>query len=331
MFDIFKSKRILVAGGAGFIGTNLIKRLLDIGAGNIRATKHIKEPAVRNSDVEYIKCDLTIKDDCRKAVTDIDYVFMCAANTSGAAVMEKTPLAHVTPNVLMNTLLMEAAYQARAEKFLFISSNTVYPVTDHPVKEEEAMSGDLFEKYFCVGWMKLFSEIICQMYATKIKNPMKTIVVRPANIYGPYDDFEWETSHVIPALIRKVVERHDPVEVWGDGNDLKDLIYIDDFIEGILLAMEKINTFDPVNIGTGRSCSIKEALQVMLAADGYLNAKISFNSSKPTMIPKRLIDVSKAKRILGFEAAMPIEEGIARTVKWYKKSRLENNEKIGVK
>ena len=270
---------------------------------------------------------MTKREDCQKVAKDMDYVFMCAANTSGAAVMEKTPLVHVTPNVLMNTLILEAAYEAKIQKFLWFSSNSVYPVTDYPVKEEEMMKGDLFEKYFCVGWMKRFTEILCEMYATKIKNPMKIVVVRPANIYGPYDDFEWETSHVIPALIRKVVERHKLIEVWGDGNDIKDFIYIGDLIEGVLLAMEKIETFNPVNIATGKSCTVKEVLNAILAADSYQDAKIVFNSSKPTMIPKRLIDTSKAKNILGFEAKTPLVDGIKRTVEWYRKERREKDKK----
>ncbi len=320
MFKMFEDKEILVAGGAGFIGTNSMKRFLALGADNIRATVHKKEPTILHERIEYMKCDLTKKEDCQRAVKDIDYVFMAAANTSGAAVMQKTPLVHVTPNVLMNTLMLEASYEAKVEKFLYFSTNAVYPVTDYPVKEEEMMKGDLFEKYFCVGWMKRFTEILCEMYASKIKNPMKVVVVRPANIYGPYDDFEWETSHVIPALIRKVVERHKPIEVWGNGNDMKDFIYVEDLVQGVLLAMERIETFDPVNIATGIPCTIKEVLNAILIADNYQDAKIVFNSSKPTMIPKRLIDTSKAKKLLGFKAKTSLAEGIKKTVDWYKKT-----------
>ena len=166
--------------------------------------------------------------------------------------------------------------------------------------------------------MKRFTEILCQMYAEKIRKPMKTVVVRPANIFGPYDDFEWETSHVVPALIRKVVERHDPIEVWGDGSDIKDLIYIDDFVEGMLLAMERIDGFDPVNIATGRPCSIKQVLETILKVDGYTDAKIAFDTSKPTMIPKRLIDATKAEKLLGFRAKTSLEEGLEKTVRWYR-------------
>jgi len=317
---MFKDKKVLVAGGAGFVGTNLILKLLSLDV-SIRATLHKKDVVIDNGRIEYIRCDLTKREDCQRAVEGIDYVFMCAANTSGAAVMEKTPLVHVTGNVVMNTLMLEAAYEAGVQKYLFISSNTVYPVADYPVKEDEMTPGQLFEKYFCVGWMKQFSEVLCRMYAEKIKKTMNTVVVRPANIYGPNDDFEWETSHVLPALIRKVIERHDPIEVWGDGNDIKDFIYIDDFVEGILLAMEKLDTFVPVNIATGVPCSIRQALDAILQADEYISANVVFNSSKPTMIPKRLIDTTKAKQLLGFEAKTSIVEGIKKTVDWYRQTQ----------
>ncbi len=314
---MFKNSKVLVVGGAGFVGVNLINKLLELGA-EISATLHKKPAVIEDDRIKYLNCDLTIAEDCEGVVEGVEYVFMCAANTSGAAVMETRPLVHVTPNVIMNTLMLDAAYKAGVKKFLFISSNTVYPPTDYPVKEDEMFKGDLFEKYFCVGWMKRFTEILCQMYATKIKNPMKTIVVRPANIYGPYDDFDWETSHVIPALIRKVVERHQPIEVWGDGNDVKDIIFIDDFIEGMLLAMENIDTYDPINIATGRPCNIKQALDVILDVDNYRDAEISFNTSKPSMIPKRLIDISKARELLGFESKTSLKEAIMKTVNWYR-------------
>ncbi len=320
MFEMFRNSKVLIAGGAGFVGANLIKRFLELGT-KITATLHKKPAVIDDGRIEYIWCDLTKREDCQKAVKEVDYVFMCAANTSGAAVMEKTPLVHVTPNVVMNTLMLEAAYKAGVQKSLFISSNTVYPPADHPVKEDEMIPGQMFEKYFCVTWMKQFTEILCQMYAEKIKKTMKTVVVRPANIYGPHDDFEWETSHVLPALIRKVVERHDPIEVWGDGNDIKDFIYIDDFVEGVLLAMEKIQTFEPVNIATGVPCSIRHALDVILQADGYTDVNIIFDSSKPTMILKRLIDTTKAKQLLGFVAKTQLAEGIKKTVDWYRKMR----------
>jgi len=314
--NYFIDKKVLVAGGAGFVGTNLVQKLLELEA-KVRAVD-IKELQIKDERIEYFQADLTQKQNCQKAVEGVEYVFMMAANTSGAQVMEKTPLVHVTPNLIMNSLMLEDSYEAGVKKFLFHSSSTVYPVSDKPCKENDMKYGDFFSKYYFVGWMKQFSEVLCEMY-TRVKNPMKTIVVRPANIYGPYSDFELETSHVIPALIRKVIERHNPIEVWGDGNEVKDFIYVDDLVEGDLLAMEKLESFEPLNIASGRPCSVKEVLEAILKADNYQDAKIVFDSSKPTMIPKRLIDPSRAKKLLGFEAKTSFVQGIKNTVEWYKK------------
>jgi GDP-L-fucose synthase len=166
--------------------------------------------------------------------------------------------------------------------------------------------------------MKRFCEAVCEMYATKIKNPMQTIVIRPANIYGPLDNFDFETSHVLPALIRRVIERQNPIKVWGDGKDIKDFIYIDDFIEGILTAMQKTAGFDVFNIASGNQYVLSDLLETMIRIDGYDSARIIYDTSKPTMIPKRLIDPSKARTLLGFMAKTPIEEGIKNTIEWYR-------------
>jgi GDP-L-fucose synthase len=313
---VFRNARVLVAGGTGFVGVNLIRRLLALGA-RVAATLHVREPVLVDDRITYIRGDLRRQEDCAAAVQGVDYVFMCAANTSGAAVIAKTPLVHLTPNILMNISMLDAAYQAGVKKFLFISSNIVYPLTDYPVKEGD-VTNEFYEKYFIAAWMKRFTEIVCEIYATKIARPMKVCVVRPANIYGEHDDFDWETSHVIPALIRKVVERYDPIEVWGEGTDLKEFIYVGDFVEGMLIAMEKIDSFDPVNIAAGRPCTVKDALHIILKVDNYANARVVFDTSKPTMIPKRLIDISKATNELGFRPKTTLEEGLARTVAWYR-------------
>lgn len=317
-----KDKKVLVTGGTGFIGVNLIRRLLSLGA-LVRATLHIKEPVIDDERIEYVKCDLTKMEDCIKAVAEMDYVFHCAANTSGSAVIEKTPLVHVTPNVVMNAQLLEAAYFAKVKKFLWISSSTGYPPSgDRPVREDEMLNGEPDEKYFLVGWMKRYTEILCRTYSEKLKDPMVTVVLRPTNIYGEYDDFEFATSHVFAAMIRKVVERHNPIEVWGTGEDVRDIIYVDDFIDAVILAIEKINSYCPINIGLGNGYSIREILQLIMKADNYTNAKITYNMSGPTTIPIRLVDIKMAETMLGFKVKTKLEEGIIKTIKWYKENKL---------
>ena len=313
---MFSKAKILVTGGAGFVGVNLIKRLLDEGA-DIRATLHNNKAVLNDNRIEYFSGDLRLEKDCQKAVSGIDYVFMCAANTSGAKIMATTPLVHLTPNILMNMQMLQAAYAAGVKKFLFISTNTVYPLTDFPVKESD-VTNEFYESYHVVAWMKGFTEIVCDMYSNRIKESMKTVVVRPGNLYGPFDKFDWEKSKVIPAIMRRAIEKHDPFEVWGDGMDLKDFLYIDDLVDGLILAMEKLEEFEPINIASGIPVTIRDVLSEILKSADYEDADVQYDSSKPTMIPKRMIDISLAKEKLGFKPKVSLEDGIQRTVDWYR-------------
>jgi GDP-L-fucose synthase len=315
---MFNGKNILVAGGTGFVGINLINRMLSMGA-NIRATIHRKAPVVIDDRIDYVTCDLLSMEDCNKVVADMDYVFMCAANTSGAAVIAATPLVHVTPNIIMNAQVLEAAYFAKIKKFIFLSSNAAYPPSaDRYVNEDEMFDADPYDIYFGVAWMKRYTEILCRMYSHKLKTTMPSLVIRPSNIYGPYDDFDPATSHVMAATIRKVVERQNPIKVWGTGDDVRDLIYIDDFIEALVLAAEKIETYDPVNIGMGKGYSIKQLLAMLVEIEGCHDLKIEYDTTKPSMIPIRLIDVSKAEKQLDFRTRTNIREGLIKTIAWYK-------------
>lgn len=317
---LFKGVKVLVTGATGLIGSNLLARLLAEGA-EVRATLHARQPVVADDRIEYVRCDLTRPEDCRRAVAGIQHVYHCAAITSGAAAIASSPMIHVTPNILINTLMLEAAYEAAVEKFLWLGSTVAYPVSDQPVAEERVLEGEPFEKYFYAGWAKRFMEVMCRMYGEKLPRKMTTIVLRPTNVYGPNDDYEFATSHVIPALIRKCVERWDPIEVWGDGSEIRDAIYVDDMIDAMVLAASKLSEYSAINIGLGKGHSVKEILRDILDLDGYDNARVRFDPTKPTMILVRLIDTSKAQRLLEFEAKVGLREGLARTLEWYRRSR----------
>jgi GDP-L-fucose synthase len=317
---LFKDQRILVAGATGLIGSHLTRRLLAEGA-RVRATHFKRELPIRHPNLETLRADLTRGEDCRMVVRDMEWVFLCAASTSGAATIQATPMVHVTPNVLINSQMLEACYEAGVAKFQWLSSTVAYPPSDKPVREEEMFQGEPFEKYYFAGWTKRFTEILCRMYGEKLARRMTTIVLRPTNVYGPDDDFEFATSHVIPALMRKIVERWNPLEVWGDGSEVRDAIYVDDMVEAMVLAMQKLASYDAINVGLGKGYSVREILQMLLEIDGFNDAKIVYDKSKPTMIPIRLISTEKAERVLGFKAKVGLREGLRRTLEWYRKQR----------
>tara|TARA_R110000782_G_scaffold132619_1_gene224711 strand:- start:1205 stop:2146 length:942 start_codon:yes stop_codon:yes gene_type:complete len=309
--------KILVTGVSGLIGSNLVEALQKEGH-DVRATYRTK---LKNkySGVELIKGDLLDFNFCRDITKDVDIVFHCAANTSGAHVMSSTPLVHVTPNVVMNSQLMEASYEAKVKKFIFMSSSVVYPYTaEKPNHEDEFTFGDIYEKYFAVGWMKRYTEKLCEMYSKVLSPSMQCIVLRPANIYGANDKFD-NRSHVLPATIMKVVNKQNPIEVWGDGKDIRDFIHIDDFVRACMVVMDKVDSYDIFNIGSGVGKSVNDILFTCMELEGY-DTDVTYNSDKPSMIPIRLLDVSKAKDKLGFETEISLREGLKKTIKWYKEN-----------
>lgn len=179
-------------------------------------------------------------------------------------------------------------------------------------------AGDPHDVYFAAGWMKRYAEVLCRTYAEKLPKPMPTVVVRPSNIYGPYDKFDFAVSHVTAALIRRVAERHQPIEVWGTGEDIRDLIYVDDFIEGMLAAFSTDRPYLAINICAGSGHSVRQILKAILAADGYADAGVRYDASRPTTIPVRLMDNSMARELLGFEPRTSLQDGLRRTLHWYR-------------
>ena len=182
--------------------------------------------------------------------------------------------------------------------------------------KETDMNYDLFYKYFNVGWMKIFSEKLCEMY----KNKMVINIIRPANLYGPYDKFDPIRSKVVPALIRKF-ERQNTIEVWGSGKDIKDFLFIEDFVFNLLMVVEKVNKFSILNICSSNSISLIKILDILKKIHKPKQKKIIFNKGKPSMIPYRKISNKKIKSLIKFKILNSLEDGIAKTVKWYKKNK----------
>lgn len=312
-------ERILVTGATGFLGSRLVERLVRAGH-RVRATFHDRKVPPTREPVEWIRADLTRAEDCARATRDVNVVFHFAANTSGAAVMVETPLVHVTTNVVMNTLLLEAAHKAGVRRFVFPSSGAAYPPTgERPVTEDEMFSAEPYPAYYPVASMKRFSELLCEMYACRSQPAMSTVVVRPSNVYGPGDKFDPKTSHVTAALIRKVAERMDPLEVWGTGDDIRDLLYIDDFLDGLLLAADSPTTHTVVNIASGEGHSVRQVLETLLDLDGWTGADVRYDPSKPSTIPVRRMSNERARQTLGFAPKIDLRDGLRRTLEWFRR------------
>ena len=320
----YKSNTFLVAGGTGFVGNALIKKLLKNGA-KVRATYFSSEPKISDDNLDWVYADLTLMKYCKKVLENIDIVIIAAAVTSGAKDIVNNPLMHVTPNILINSQLLACSYNALVKKVLFISSAAAYPNLGKVLEENDMMKNDPENVYFAAGWMKRYSEILCYTYAKKILNPMSTIVVRPTNIYGPGDKIDWDKSHVTAATIRKVVERHNPIKVWGDGQDVRDLIYIDDFVSGSLQALEYCKDFFSVNIGSGKSYTINQILNLTIKIDDFKNPKIKYLKDAPKTSKSVQISIKKAKKLLKFKPNVNLQSGIKKTISWMKKEISQHN------
>ena len=315
----YKDKKVLVTGGTGFIGTHFVAALLREGA-HVRVPIHLRPLQVETSDaVETVSADLNQLEDCLKVCEGIDYVFHCAGAVSAAGMTVTNPMSAIAANLVLTTRILEAAWSKGVNKTLvFSSGTTAYPEADFPVSEDYMWTAPPPDVYFGYGWMRRYLELLGEFVAER--SEMKVAICRPTAVYGRYDDFNPETSHVIPALIRRAVEKEDPYVVWGSGDELRDFLNVTDLVRGCLLLLQKSASFQPVNIGYGEAVSIREIVQIILQAAGHEGAEVVFDSTKPTTIPVRMVDTLKARMELDFETSMTLQEGLIDTVNWYLRS-----------
>jgi GDP-L-fucose synthase len=323
-----KTDKILVTGASGFIGSRLLKMLWELGYTNLRATsfnRNLRNDFDGTENIEHIKGDLQTAEFCQLISKDVDVVFHCAANTSNALDTKFNPLLHVTPNVEMNVNLMEQSWKNKVRKFLFISSNTTYPDmgTEFCTEDINVHATPLLPVYKAVGGMKRYGEMLCDFFSNQIHDPMQCLIVRPSNAYGPNDKYDFEKCHVTPASIRKVADNLNPIPVWGDGSEIRDIIHVDDMVSGFITVAEKINFFDIYNISYGSGYSVNEVLNVIKELEGNTNP-IEYVNNKAPMIPIRLLDNTKLCD-LGWKPKYDLKSGMTNAINWYKNNKHQFN------
>lgn len=308
--------RCLITGSTGLVGQNLARTICaDNKYEEVYLHYHSKMPKVLRR-AKYFSGDLRNKVHCDLITKDIDIIFHCAAASFGAVIMGTDPLALVTPNVIMNTNLMDSAYKNGVKQFVFLASTTGYPdAPGEKITEDRMFDGNPHDKYFGVGWAKRYTEKLCELYATKLNPKMNCVVLRPSNIYGPHDKYDFDKCHVLPALIRRFAEKHNPLDLWGDGTETRDFIYVDDMVKAITLAAD-LTSFEQLNIGSGTQYSINDTIEVLKYVTGH-NPTINKKTDRPTMIASREISVEKAEKVLGFTTSVSLKEGLQKTLQWY--------------
>ena len=305
--DTLSKGKILITGASGFVGRNLYETLKKIGY-NVVGIKHSKNiPGL-------IKCYLTEHKQTTDILKDIDYIFMVATKTYGAATCTKNPCAIVREGIIMNVNLLDACYKKGVKKVLFISSSVVYQHSFKPLAEEDLDLNQVpFHLYMGVGWVKRYTEQLCKFYD---QLGMDVNIVRPTNIYGKYDKLEEEKSHFVPAIIQRVIRRNSPFMVWGSGNNLKDLIYIDDFVRDILLVFKRHTGVDPINVCSGELHSIRDIVKDILDIGRHRVSPI-YDTTKPDSVPYKCLIKNKFNSLFGKQDYVPLRKGLARTYNWY--------------
>jgi GDP-L-fucose synthase len=303
-------KRILLTGGSGFLGKHVLQQLYLLGV----KPEQVRIPRSRTQDLRRWEV-------CQEVVQGQDIVIHLAAHVGGIGLNQAKPAELFYDNLIMGSQLIHAAYLAGVEKFVCVGTICAYPkFTPVPFKEEDLWNGYPEETNAPYGIAK--KALLVQLQAYRQQYGFNGIYLLPVNLYGPMDNFDPETSHVIPALIRKVHEAQQRgqnyVEVWGDGSPTREFFYAEDAARGILLATQLYNSPEPLNLGTGEEISIRDLIALICELMGF-QGEIRWRTDKPNGQPRRCLDVSKAREKIGFVAKVGLREGLQRTIDWYRR------------
>ena len=308
MMTFWDNKKILITGGAGFLGSHIVEQLHMLGVED----SQLYIP--RSKDL-----DLRKWENCVKAVKGRDIVIHLAAKVGGIGFNQKYPGELFYDNAIMGIQIIEAARQEGVEKCVILGTVCAYPkFTPVPFSEDELWNGYPEETNAPYGIAK--KALLVQAQAYRQQYGFNAIYLLPVNLYGPRDNFNPESSHVIPALIKKFVdavrEKKPVVEVWGTGAASREFLYVEDAARAIVLATERYNKPDPVNLGAGKEISIRDLVTIIRKHTGF-TGKIHWDTTKPDGQPRRCLVTSRAEKEFGFVAKVPFEEGLKRTVEWY--------------
>jgi GDP-L-fucose synthase len=310
--DFWKDRKVCVTGGDGFLGSYVLEKLTERGAAQVFVPKIEEYNIVEPEAVKRLLAD-----------ANPDLILHLAANVGGIGANQARPAEFFYDNLMMGVQLMHEAWKTGVSKFVAIGTVCAYPkFTPVPFREETLWDGYPEETNAPYGLAKKMLLVQSQSYRQQYN--FNSLFLIPVNLYGPGDNFNLETSHVIPALIRKCFEAQDrgddEIVVWGDGSPTREFLYVADAAEGILLAAEDYNSSDPVNLGSGEEISIKDLVTKIVEFTGF-EGRLVWDTSRPNGQPRRGLDTSRAKERFGFQAQVKLEEGLKRTVEWYRKAR----------